>query len=111
MTEKNQAEAARVAGIHLTTLKRWLRLPEFQEEYLQARREVVSQANARIQSNCGAMASLALMLAANKDTPIAVKARLCLGLLDRANNSVELEDVLMRIARLENQQSHRKDPL
>lgn len=36
LVEKNQAEAARVVGIDLSTLKRWLRLPEFIEEYRRA---------------------------------------------------------------------------
>jgi transposase-like protein len=39
LSGKNQVEAARIAGVDPSTLKRWLRLPEFQAEYLQARRE------------------------------------------------------------------------
>jgi hypothetical protein len=54
LSEKNHAEAARVAGIDVKTLKRWLRLPDFQAEYLLVRRGFVSQANARIQQNSGA---------------------------------------------------------
>ena len=65
LSGKNQAEAARIAGVDPSTLKRWLRLPEFQAEYLQARRDAVSQANARLQQNSNAMASVALKLAAD----------------------------------------------
>jgi transposase-like protein len=101
LSGKNQAEAARVAGIDPSTLKRWMRLPEFQAEYLQVRREAMSQANARIQHNAVALASLGLKLVADAATPASVKAHLILGLLDRGNKSVELEDVVIRIAALE----------
>ena len=36
LAERNLAEAARVVGIDLSTLKRWLRRPEFIEEYRRA---------------------------------------------------------------------------
>ncbi len=52
-----------------TTLKRWLWLPEFQAEYLQARRDTMSQTNARIQHNSGALASLGFKLVADTATP------------------------------------------
>ncbi len=109
MTQKNHEEAARVAGIDPKTLKRWLRLPEFQAEYLQARREVVTQTNARIQQNCGVAASVAYKLMADDKTPAAVRARLSFGLLDRANRSLEQEDVLVRVATLERDMQEQKD--
>ncbi|MGA1994959.1 MAG: hypothetical protein ABSH45_04185 [Bryobacteraceae bacterium] len=100
-TAKNHAEAARVAGVDPSTLKRWLRLPEFQAEFLQARRDAISQTNARIQHNSGALASLGFKLVADPATPASVKAHLILGLLDRGNKALELEDVLVRVAALE----------
>jgi hypothetical protein len=100
-TTKNHAEAARVAGINLSTLKRWLRLPEFQAEFLQVGRDAMSQTNARIQHNSGALASLGFKLAADAATPASVKAHLVLGLLDRGNKAVEQEDILVRLAALE----------
>jgi transposase-like protein len=96
LSGKNQAEAARIAGVDPSTLKRWLRLPEFQAEYLQARRDAVSQANARLQQNSNAMASVALKLAADPMTPASVRGHLCLGIFDRANKSLETEDLLVR---------------
>jgi hypothetical protein len=93
--------SARVAGINLSTLKRWLRLPDFQAEYLLVRREFVSQANARIQQNSGALVSVGLKLVADAATPPSVKGHLILGLLDRGNKALEQEDVLVRLAALE----------
>jgi len=101
LSERNQAEAARVAGIDPSTLRRWLRLPEFQAEYLQVRREAMSQTNGRIQHNSSVLLSVALKLVAEALTPASVKAHLILGLLDRGNQSVEQEDILLRLAAVE----------
>ena len=81
-------------GVDPSTLKRWLRLPDFEAEYLLVSREAVSQVNARIQHNSGALVSVGLKLVADAATPASVKGHLILGLLDRGNRSLELEDVL-----------------
>jgi len=101
---KSQADATRLAGVDPSTLKRWLRLPEFQTEYLQVRRDAMSQTSALIQHNSVALASLGLKLVADAATPASVKAHLILGLLDRGNKSVEQEDMLVRLAALERSQ-------
>ena len=49
LTQRNVEEAARVAGIGTQTLIRWLKIPEFQAAYREARRAAVSQSNARLQ--------------------------------------------------------------
>ena len=102
LSGKSQAEAARGIGVDPSTMKRWLRLPEFQAEYLQVRREIMSQASARIQNNAVGLTSLALKLVSQEATPASVKAHLILGLLDRGNQAVEREDILIRLAALEN---------
>jgi hypothetical protein len=38
LTQRNVEEATRAAGIGTSTLLRWLKLPEFQEAYREARR-------------------------------------------------------------------------
>src|ERR1039458_10692803 len=68
LSQRGIEEAACAAGIGATTLRRWLRLPEFQAEYLQARRDVVHQVNARIQQNAGAAAVVLLKLMADHTT-------------------------------------------
>jgi hypothetical protein len=65
LTQKNHEEAARAIGVDLKTLKRWMRLPEFIEEWRRARWEVVEQAYARAQQNCGAGTSVLLKLMAD----------------------------------------------
>jgi DNA invertase Pin-like site-specific DNA recombinase len=58
LAERNLAEAARAVGIDLSTLKRWMREPEFIQDYRRARWEVVEQGYARIQQNTPAAASV-----------------------------------------------------
>jgi hypothetical protein len=101
LTSRSMEDAAKAARISSTTLKRWLQLPEFKAAYLEARREVVRQANARIQQCSGAAASVLVRLMADPATPASVRARTALAILECANQSLELEDIEGRIARLE----------
>jgi len=101
LSQRNLDEAARFAGISVTTLRRWMRLPEFHAEYLQARRDVVNQVHARIQQNSGAAASVLLRLMADATTPASVRARAAQCILERSAKSLEEEDVELRVAALE----------
>ena len=101
LSQRGIEEAARAAGIGTTTLRRWLRLPEFQAEYLQARRDVVHQANARIQQNAGAAAAVLLKLMADHTTPASVRMRSAECVLNHATKAIEIEDLEARVAELE----------
>jgi hypothetical protein len=100
LAERNQAEAARVAGIDLSTLKRWLRLPEFLEEYRRARWEIVEQAYARVQQNTPAAASVLLKLMVDPATPASARIRAALGAFGLAREALGL-DIQTRVAELE----------
>jgi hypothetical protein len=108
LSHRSLEEAAKAVGISLATLKRWMRLPEFRAEFLQARRQSVQQANARIQQNSGAAASVLLKLMFDGNMPAAVRARAAQIVLDRANQSLETDDLEMRITRLEALQKERQ---
>jgi hypothetical protein len=58
LTQRNVEEAARAAGIGVRTLLRWLKLPEFQSAYRQARRDAFGQAIARLQQGTSAAATV-----------------------------------------------------
>jgi hypothetical protein len=100
LTQKNQEEAAREAGIDLKTLKRWLRIREFIEEYRRARWEVVEQAYARAQQNTGAATTVLLKLMVDPATPASSRARAALGIFDLARQALDL-DIETRVAALE----------
>src|ERR1700674_1280424 len=97
MTQRGPEEAARTVGIAFKTLKRWMRLTDFQADYLQARRDVVLQTNARIQQNSGAAASVLLKLMADGTTPASVRVRASQCILDHAHKSLEMEDLEVRL--------------
>jgi hypothetical protein len=100
LSEKNQAEAARVAGIDLSTLKRWMRMPEFIEQWRRARWEIVEQGYARAQQNSGACISLLLKLMVDPATPASSRIRAALGTFGIAREALDL-DIETRVAALE----------
>ena len=110
LSHRNLEESAKASGISTATLKRWMKLPEFKAAYLEARREVVFQTNARMQQNAGVAASVLFKLMADPATPPSIRARTAQCILECANKSLELEDIEARIARLEeNEQWERGD--
>ena len=100
LSEKNHAEAARVVGINLSTLKRWMRMPEFIEQWRRARWEIVEQGYARAQQNSGACISLLLKLMVDPATPASSRIRAALGTFGIAREALDL-DIETRVAALE----------
>ena len=100
LTQRNHEEAARVTGIDLKTLKRWLRLPEFLEEYRRVRWEVAEQGYARAQQNTGVAASVLLKLMADCATPASSRIRAALGIFDISREGLDL-DMETRVSALE----------
>jgi hypothetical protein len=101
LTRPSVEEAARTIGVEPKTLRRWMRVPEFQAAYLQARREAVTQALARMQQGSGAAASVIFKLMVDASAPPAVRLRAAECVFDRAIRGVELEDIEARLAALE----------
>src|ERR1700691_2521752 len=100
LAEKNHADAARVVGIDLSTLKRWLRLPEFIEEWRRARWEVVEQGYARVQQNTGVAGSVLLKLMVDPATPASGRIRAALGVFGLAREALDL-DIDTRVSMLQ----------
>jgi hypothetical protein len=100
LAEKNHAEAARVVGIDIKTLRRWMRLPEFIAEYRRARWEVAEHGYARAQQNTGVAVTVLLMLMADSKTPASSRIRAALGIVDIARSGLDF-DMETRVAALE----------
>ena len=80
-----------------STLKRWLRLPEFQKEYWQARRDAVSQANARLQQE---RRNAMPRCSENDGRPEHAGVRQGYGrrsIFDHAIKAIEIEDIEARV--------------
>jgi transposase-like protein len=101
LSQRNIEEAARAINVAPNTLLHWMKLPEFQTAYREARWEAVSQAVARMQQATGAAGTVALKLMTDPNVPAAVRLRAAEFVFDRAIKGVELEDIEVRVAALE----------
>jgi hypothetical protein len=107
LSQRTIEDAARIAGIGARTLFRWLELPEFGEAYLQARRQAFGQTSARLQQATGAAVSVLLTLMLDVKAPAASRVRAAHSVLDMAAKALELEDIEMRLRRLEDAQNEK----
>ena len=101
LTQRNVEEAARAAGIGTRTLLRWLKLPEFQTAYRQARREAFGQCIARLQQGASAAATTLLKTMIDPATPASVRVRAAECVMNQATKAIEIEDIEARVAALE----------
>ena len=101
LTQPSLEAAARSIGIAVKTLRIWLKVPEFHRSYLEARREVVSQANARMQQNSGFAATTLLKTMVSPEVPASVRIRAALCVMQIAQKSFQDEDLEMRLAAVE----------
>ncbi len=101
LTQRNVEEAARAVGIGTRTLLRWLKLPEFQKAYRQARREAYSQSIARLRQGTTAAATTLLKTLIDPGTPASVRVRAAEAIFNHAAKAIEIEDIEARVAALE----------
>jgi transposase-like protein len=101
LTHRNVEEAARAADIGTQTLLRWLKRPNFQADYREARRAAMSQSNARLQQASGAAVTTLLKIMVDPAAPAAARVRAADCVLKRAAQGLEDEDALVRIDALE----------
>jgi len=101
LTQRNVEEAARAAGIGTQTLVRWLKVPEFQTAYRDARRAAFSQSIARLQQASSAAATTLLKIMLDVNAPASTRVRAADSVLDHAKQAIELEDVEARVTGLE----------
>ena len=101
LTQRNIEEAAKVVGIGANTLLRWMKLPEFEKAYREARRAAFGQAIARLQQGSSAAATTLLKLLVEPGTPPSVRARVSESILNHAMKAIEIEDIEARVTELE----------
>src|SRR3954464_8830585 len=94
-------EAAKTVGVTTRTLIRWMKLPEFQKAYREARRAAFQQSIARLQQGTSAAASTLIKLLIDPNTPASVKARVADSIFNHAAKAIEIEDIEARVAALE----------
>jgi hypothetical protein len=101
LTQRNIEEAAKSAGIGANTLLRWLKVPEFQTAYREARRAAFGQAVARLQQGTSAAATTLLKTMIDAGTPASVRVRAAEAIFNHAAKAIEIEDIEARVTELE----------
>jgi ribosomal protein S11 len=88
-------------GVGEKTLFRWLQLDEFQRAYKNARRQVIDQTIAKIQSVMVQAVQTLLDVMSDKTAPASAKVSAARALLDIGFKVVEIEDLESRIEKIE----------
>ena len=94
-------EAAEAAGVHKATVYRWLREPQFQAAYREARRDAVSRATARLQQISSEAVEALREIVSDSSQQGASRVGAARVILEYAAKMTELEDFGERLARLE----------
>ena len=101
LTARNIEEAAKSVGIAPNTLLNWMKVPEFQEAYREARRAAYSQAVAKLQQGTTAAATTPLKVMLDQSTPASVKVRAAECVMTHSAKAIEIEDIEARVSELE----------
>ena len=101
LTQRNIEEAAKAVGIASNTLLKWMKLPEFQTAYREARRAAFGQAVARLQQGTAAAATTLLKTMIDPATPASVRVRAAEAIFNHAAKAIEIEDIEARVSELE----------
>jgi transposase-like protein len=100
LTQRSIEDAARVVGVGFSTLRRWMRIPEFDAAYRQALRDAMSQATARLQQNSGAAAATILKIMVDPEAPQSCRLRAAERVFEYGLRGLE-EDLEARVSALE----------
>jgi hypothetical protein len=101
-------KAAAAVGISTVTAWRITKTPEFKEEYRQARREAFSQSLGRLQQAAGAATSTLMKIMVDPTAPAGSRVRAADRVLEHAQSALELEDIQVRLSRLEQMEKDSK---
>jgi len=94
-------KAAEAAGVHPSTLRRWLQQPDFREDLRQAGREAHSQSMRRLQHAAQPAVTMLLRIMTDTTTPASVRVRAIATILSQGDKAFEYEDIEERVSLLE----------
>lgn len=102
LCERDVPGAAKAANVGERTLYRWLAEDEiFKAAYIAARRSAVQQGISRLQQSMTTAVDTLEEVAKDTTAPASARVRAARSIADLALKAVEIEDILMRIAALE----------
>jgi len=101
LSNRSIDEAAKAIGIATNTLLKWMKDPDFDAAYREARRLAYGQSVSRLHQASGAAASTVMKLMVDGSVPASVRLRAADIILERTSKAIELEDIEARLADLE----------
>ena len=101
LTQRNVEEAARVAGIGIQTLYRWMKDPEFDAAYRKARRAVDEQASTRMRQGSTVAAMTILKILVDPSVPAWTRLKAADRVLSHSKDANENEQMEERVVALE----------
>ena len=101
ISEPSISESACSAGVGVVTLWRWMKLPQFKEQYRVARREAVSQAICQLQGASTVAVWTLKDIAGNRVLPSSARVAAAKTILEMSIKGIELEDLAIRVEDLE----------
>ena len=111
LSQRNIEEAAKSIGVVTNTLLRWMKEPEFDAAYREARRLAFGQSISRLQQASTAAVTTVLKLMVDQNVPASTRLRAADIVLDRTAKAIEIEDIEARVSsELERQSSNSKPP-
>ena len=101
LSQRTFEDAARTAGISVSTLLRWQKDPEFDAAFRAARRAAYGQTTARLQQGSTAAATILMKVMLDLNTPASTRVRAAEIIVSHAAKAIEIEDIEARVSELE----------
>jgi len=101
LTQRNLEEAAKAVGIATNTLLNWMKVPEFDAAYREARRAAFRQSVARLQQASTAAVTTLIKIMVDPTAPHSTRVRAADSVLSHSAKAIEIEDIEARVAELE----------
>src|SRR5437868_985204 len=93
LSQRSIEEAARSIGASQKTLLRWMKLADFKAAYNDARGQMMSQANARLQQGTSPAVTTLLKLMISPDTPASARVRAAQCVVELAHKGYEQDNL------------------
>jgi len=101
LTQRNLDEAARAIGVAPNTLLRWMKEPEFDAAYRDAKRAAFGQSIARLHQASSAAVTALLKVMVDPSAPASSRVRAADSVLAHAAKAIEIEEIEARVTALE----------
>jgi hypothetical protein len=110
LTQRSMEDAARSIGVGPSTLRRWMRMPDFDAAYRQARRDAMAQSIARLQQHSGVATTTTLKIMIDPAAPPACRLKASCWVFETGLQGIAVEDMQARVAALERKADGGQNP-